>query len=73
MPWMMKQGDTHAVKATICDILRKLDRNKKPYLDVKECLDCLAPLPSVVLDASHVPLHSINGVRSVSVVEEPRA
>lgn len=72
MPWMMKQEGTHAVKTTICDILRKLDRNKKPYLDVEECFDCLTPLPSIILDASHVPLHPIDGIRSVSVTEESR-
>lgn len=69
---MPGEGLSYTMKAPICDVLSQLDGNENPDLDVKECLNRLAPLPSIILDTGHVLLYTIDGLAPVRLVEETR-
>lgn len=57
--------------ATIGDLLRQLHSNQKPYLDISQSLNGLAPFPGIAADASHVLPNTVNCLCAVLSVEEP--
>jgi len=63
--------EAYPVHAAIGDLLRQLDGDEKPNLDVGKGFDGLAPLPGVAADARHVLPHAVDCLCAIIFVEEP--
>ena len=59
------------MKAAVGDIGTELNKDDEPGVAVKEGLFALAPLETVILDASHILLHPDDGLDLILFAEEP--
>lgn len=58
------------MQAAVRDIGAELNKDDEPGVAVKEGLFALAPLETVILDASHILLHPDNGLDLVLLAKE---